>query len=57
MFLQLHIPQEGLVLGTTLVLLLDFISTSFRVPSLHFEVILQADKLDLIDREILRKAM
>ncbi len=57
MLLQLHIPQEGLAIGTTLALLLDFICTSFRVLMLHFEVILQADRLDLIDRELLRQKM
>ena len=57
LILQLNIPQEGLVIGTTLALLLDFITTSFRVMCLHFEVILQADRLDLLDREILRKTI
>ena len=37
-------------------MLLDFICTACRVPALHYELILQADKLGLLDREMLRRS-
>ena len=52
--LQLQIPQDGLALGVTLVMLLDFPTTAVRIMMLHLETILQADRLGLLDREILR---
>lgn len=55
LLLQLEIPQEGLILGVTLTMLMDFFCTSFRVACLHLELILQADRLNLLDREMLRR--
>ena len=52
--LQMHIPQESLVIGATLVMLLDFITTGLRVLLLHCEVLFQSDRLKLLDLEILR---
>ena len=53
LMLQLSIPQEGLAVGITLSMFLDFICTGARVMILHLEVALQADKLGLMDREVL----
>lgn len=53
LILQLHIPGEGLVLGTSLAMLMDFICSAFRVMQLHLELLLQSDRLGLLDREIL----
>lgn len=55
LFTQLHIPAEGLAAGVALVMLMDFFCTGARVPVLHMELILQADKLGLLDRNILMK--
>ena len=55
LFAQMHIPAEGLALAVALGMFMDFICTGTRIPALHMELILQADRLDLIDREILRK--
>ena len=52
--LQLHIPQEGLGVGVTLALFLDFLCTSARIPILHLEMLLQAERLGLLDKEVLR---
>ena len=52
---QLLIPSEGLVIGAALVMIMDFMCTGGRVFLLHLEMLLQADSLDLIDREVLEK--
>ena len=54
LMLQLHIPQEGLGVGVTLALFLDFLCTSARIPILHLEMLLQAERLGLLDKEVLR---
>ena len=54
LMLQLQIPQEALALGVTLLMLLDFPSTAVRILTLHLEMILQADRLGLLDVETLR---
>ncbi|MBQ3291306.1 MAG: cation:dicarboxylase symporter family transporter [Mogibacterium sp.] len=55
LILQMGIPQAGLAIGATLTMVLDFICTAFRFPILHAELILQADKLGLLDHEILQR--
>ena len=55
MMLQLHIPTEGLALAVTLSMFLDFLCTGVRIPILHMTMALQANRLGLIDHEILRK--
>ncbi len=55
MFLQLSIPQAGLATAATLALLLDFLCTATRMPILHMELALQADRLGMLDHEKLRK--
>ena len=52
---QLKIPAEGLILATTLTLFFDFFCTSFNITLLHLETTLQADRLNLLNPEILRK--
>lgn len=56
LMLQLHIPQEALALGVTLLMLLDFPTTAVRIMTLHLEMILQADRLGLLDVETLRNS-
>ena len=48
---QMGIPAEGIALGVVLSTLLDFICTGSKVPILHMELLLQADRLGLLDRE------
>ncbi|MCR5793880.1 MAG: cation:dicarboxylase symporter family transporter [Solobacterium sp.] len=55
MMVQLHIPPEGLAIGVVLAMFLDFICTGARIPILHMELALQADRMGLIDLEVLRK--
>ena len=52
---QLGIPAEGLALAVVLSTLLDFICTGAKIPILHMELLLQADRLGLPDREVLRR--
>ncbi len=54
LMLQLQIPHEALALGVTLLMILDFPSTAARIMALNLEMILQADRLGLLDAEILR---
>ena len=53
----LGIPEEGLAMAATVTVLLDFVCTGARVSTLHLEMLLQANRLDLLDRETLRKKM
>lgn len=55
MFLQLNIPRDGLATAATLALFLDFICTAMRMPTLHMELALEADRLGMLDHEKLRK--
>ena len=55
MMAQLLIPAEGLAIGAALVMLMDFLCTGTRVILLHLELLLQADSLDLLNREVLQK--
>ena len=57
LLLQLGIPSEGVALAASLMILLDMICTATRILLLHLELILQADRLDLLDRERLREAL
>ena len=52
---QLNIPAEGLAVAGTLALILDFFSTGAKVMGQHLEMVLQADHLGMLDRDILRK--
>ena len=54
LLLQLHIPEEGLVIGATYAMILDFLCTGFRIPILHMDLALLADRLGLLDHETLR---
>ena len=51
---RLNIPSEGLAIAGTLALIIDFIITGAKVLAHHFEMILQSDHLQMIDKEILR---
>lgn len=55
LLLQLQIPKEGLVIGATLAILMDFFCTGARTMVIQMELALQADRLGLLDREILLK--
>lgn len=57
MMAQLHIPAEGLAIGVALAMFLDFICTGTKIPVLHMELILQADHLGLINKDVLRKPL
>ena len=52
---QMNIPQEGLAAGVTLIMVADFICTGARAWEMQIEITLQADRLDLLDREMLRR--
>ena len=54
LLLQLGIPSEGVALAASLTILLDLIGTATRVMLLHLELIMQADRLELLDHEVLR---
>ena len=56
LLLQMQIPQEGLPIGVTLMVFLDYVCTSSRIFVLNIEMLFQADKLGMLDREILRKS-
>ena len=52
---QLRIPPESLAVGVALSLFLDFMCTGTRIPILHMELSMQADRLGLLDRDVLRR--
>ena len=52
--LQLHILAEGLAIGVARAMFMDFFCTSSRIAILHMELALQADRLGLLDRDVLR---
>lgn len=54
MLAQLNIPAQALGICATLSVLLDFICTGTGIGMMQMELALQADKLGLLDREILR---
>ena len=53
-FSQLNIPNEGLAIAGTLALIMDFIICASKIVSHQFEMIVQADHLAMIDKDILR---
>ena len=54
---QMNIPQEGLAAGAALIMVADFVCTGSRAWEMQIEITLQADRLGLLDREILQKKM
>lgn len=55
LIVQMGIPQEAVAIGATATIVLDFLTTSSRIFIAHLEAILQADRLGLLNREILQK--
>ncbi len=55
MLVQMSVPQEGLPVGITLMMFMDFICTGTRIFTLHCEMLLQADRLGLLDHAVLRE--
>ena len=51
---QFRITGEGMVICLTLAIIMDFLTTAVRIFILHCEVALQADRLELLDHDILR---
>ena len=52
---QLGLPGEVMAIAGLLSLVLDFIATGFSLGLRHLELLLQADHLDMLDYEVLRK--
>lgn len=52
---QLGIPEQALGIAGALGLILDFIVTGFGLGMRHMELVLQAEKLGMLDRDILRR--
>jgi Na+/H+-dicarboxylate symporter len=52
---QLGIPGQALGLAGALGLILDFVVTGFGLGMRHMELVLQADKLGMLDRDVLRR--
>ena len=50
---QLNIPKEGLVVAGLLTMILDFVGTGVRLGLIHFELLLRADHLKMLDRTAL----
>lgn len=50
---QMSIPQSALAIGATAIVFLDFFTTSAHILTLHLETLLQANRLGLLNREIL----
>ena len=50
---QLNIPVEGLLLAATLDVVLDFFMTGIDILTLELELVCQADRLHMLDRETL----
>ena len=55
MFLQLGIPAEAVVVAIALNTVLEFVATMTNLSSLQMELVLLADGLDMLDKDILRK--
>ena len=55
LIIQMGIPQEAIAIGATATIFLDFLTTSSRIFMSHLETLLQADRLGLLNREILQK--
>ena len=52
---QLGIPAQALGVAGALGLILDFIVTGFGLGMRHMELVLQAEKLGMLDRDVLRR--
>ena len=52
---QLGLPGEAMAVAGLLSLVLDFVATGFSLGLRHLELLLQADRLDMLDHEVLRK--
>ena len=55
MLTQLGIPAEGLVVAATLDVFYDFLSVAMDNAMLELELVLQGDRMDMLDRELLRR--
>ncbi len=53
-FTQLNIPNEGLAIAGTLALIMDFIICASKIVSHQFEMTVQADHLDMLDKDTLK---
>ena len=53
LFIQLNIPSEALALAIGIDLLVDYLVTAGDISCLQSELLLSADKMDLLDRRIL----
>ena len=50
----LNIPVEGLALGGTLALLIDFFATGTKIVAIQMEIVIQADHFNKLDTSKLR---
>ena len=50
---QMGLPQDAVATGATAIIFLDFFTTSSRILMSHLETLLQADRLGMLNREIL----
>ena len=57
LFSQLGLPMEGMVIAVTFDIVYDFLATGGNNTCLLSELIIQADKGNMIDRDVLRKPM
>ena len=53
LMLQLNIPSEGLAIAGLLSIIMDFIATASKIGITHYEMIIQAYKLNMLDRSVL----
>jgi Na+/H+-dicarboxylate symporter len=53
LMLQLNIPSEGLAVAGLLSIIMDFISTATKIGISHYEMMIEADKLKMLDRSVL----
>ena len=53
---QMHIPLGGLALGCALTMILDFPCTGARIALVHLEMLQQAEKLRLLNHDVLQEA-
>jgi len=55
LFLQLGIPMEALAIAVVLEIILDFIATSLNMVAVPTDLVMVADKLKMLDKDVLRK--
>ena len=53
---QLGIPLEGMLMAVTLDIVFDFMSTGFDILLLQWELLIQADILQMLDHEKLKNS-